>query len=75
MLLEHIFMFTNVLGRIIKEYNSIAALQNSSSESIDVRKFFQGCGHAVHNGSILYHIAGTSSIAKYDWRQISLIIP
>uniref|UniRef100_A0A672R5J8 Gliomedin n=1 Tax=Sinocyclocheilus grahami TaxID=75366 RepID=A0A672R5J8_SINGR len=63
---EKIWVAEHFSGRIIKEYNSIAAFQNSSSESIDVRKFFQGCGHAVHNGSIFYHIAGTSNIAKFD---------
>ncbi|XP_052007920.1 gliomedin-like [Xyrauchen texanus] len=63
---EKIWVAEHFSGRIIKEYNSIAAFQNSSSESIDVRKFFQGCGHIVHNGSIFYHIAGTSNIAKFD---------
>lgn len=50
-------------GRVVKEYQSAASLQNSSS-AVDVRKFYQGCGHAVHNGSFYYHIAGTSSIAR-----------
>lgn len=48
----------------MKEYKSIASFQNSSSNVVDVRKFYQGCGHAVHNGSFYYHIAGTSSIAR-----------
>uniref|UniRef100_A0A3P9LHT1 Gliomedin n=1 Tax=Oryzias latipes TaxID=8090 RepID=A0A3P9LHT1_ORYLA len=26
--------------------------------------FYQGCGHAVHNGSFYYHIAGTPSIGR-----------
>lgn len=51
-------------GRVLKEYQSIASLQNNSSEIVDVRKFYQGCGHTVHNGSFYYHIAGTSSIAR-----------
>ncbi|XP_051952918.1 gliomedin-like [Xyrauchen texanus] len=63
---EKMWVAEHFSGRIIKEYNSIAAFQNSSSESIDIRKFFQGCGHIVHNGSIFYHIAGTSNIAKFD---------
>ncbi|XP_055030854.2 gliomedin [Misgurnus anguillicaudatus] len=65
---EKIWVAEHFSGRIIKEYNSIAAFQNGSSESIDVKKFFQGCGHAVHNGSIFYHIAGTPNIAKFDLR-------
>lgn len=53
-----------VVGRIVKEYSSIGAWQNSSSTSIDVRKFFQGCGHLVHNNNFYYNIAGTYNIAK-----------
>lgn len=49
---------------MVKAYNSIGSFQNGSSDMVDVRKFYQGCGHAVHNGSFYYHIAGTSNIAK-----------
>uniref|UniRef100_A0A3Q4C0D9 Olfactomedin-like domain-containing protein n=1 Tax=Mola mola TaxID=94237 RepID=A0A3Q4C0D9_MOLML len=49
-------------SRVVKEYQSIASFQNVS-DTVDVRKFYQGCGHTVHNGSLYYHIAGTSSIA------------
>ncbi|XP_060779054.1 gliomedin isoform X2 [Neoarius graeffei] len=63
---EKIWVAEHFSGRIIKEFSSIAAWQNGSSKSIDVRKFFQGCGHLVHNKSIYYHIAGTYSIAKYN---------
>ncbi|KAI4881492.1 hypothetical protein NFI96_021817 [Prochilodus magdalenae] len=65
---ENIWVAEHFSGRIVKEYKSIAALQNSSSQSIDVRKFFQGCSHLVHNGSLYYHIAGTFTIAKFDLR-------
>ena len=51
-------------GRVVKQYKSIASFQNSSSDIVDVRKFYQGCGHTVHNGSFYYHIAGTSSIGR-----------
>ncbi|KAM7424440.1 hypothetical protein PAMA_000675 [Pampus argenteus] len=45
----------------------IASFQNNNSDIVDVRKFYQGCGHTVHNGSFYYHIAGTSSIARFDF--------
>lgn len=51
-------------GRVLKEYDSISAFETNSSQSVDVRKFYQGCGHTVHNGSFYYQIAGTSSIAR-----------
>ncbi|KAI5097885.1 gliomedin isoform X1 [Silurus meridionalis] len=63
---EKIWVAEHFSGRIIKEYSSIAAWQNGTFRSIDVKKFFQGCGHLVHNNSIYYHIAGTYSIAKYN---------
>jgi len=50
-------------GRVVKEHPSPSSLP-SSSVSVDVGRFYQGCGHAVHNGSLYYHIAGSSSIAR-----------
>uniref|UniRef100_A0A8D0AV50 Gliomedin n=1 Tax=Sander lucioperca TaxID=283035 RepID=A0A8D0AV50_SANLU len=64
---ERIWVAEHFSGRAVKEYKSIASFQNSSSDTVDVRKFYQGCGHTVHNGSFYYHIAGTSSIARFDF--------
>ncbi|KAL7879313.1 hypothetical protein AOLI_G00102870 [Acnodon oligacanthus] len=63
---EKIWVAEHFSGRIVKAYKSIAALQNGSSQSIDVRKFFQGCSHLVHNGYIYFHIAGTFNLAKLN---------
>ncbi|XP_060734717.1 gliomedin [Tachysurus vachellii] len=63
---EKIWVAEHFSGRIIKEYSSIAAWQNSSGKSIDVKKFFQGCGHLVHNNSFYYNIAGTYIISKFN---------
>ncbi|XP_035538263.1 gliomedin [Morone saxatilis] len=65
---ERIWVAEHFSGRMVKEYKSIASYQNSSSDNVDVRKFYQGCGHTVHNGSFYYHIAGTSSIAKFHFQ-------
>ncbi|XP_074476381.1 gliomedin [Sebastes fasciatus] len=64
---ERIWVAEHFSGRVVKEYKSIASFQNSSSDVVDVRKFYQGCGHTVHNGSFYYHIAGTSSIARFHF--------
>ncbi|KAJ4947306.1 hypothetical protein JOQ06_009342 [Pogonophryne albipinna] len=64
---ERIWVAEHFSGRVIKEYKSIASFQNSTSEIVEVKKFYQGCGHTVHNGSFYYHIAGTSSIARFDF--------
>ncbi|XP_034050202.1 gliomedin [Thalassophryne amazonica] len=64
---EHIWVAEHFSGRVLKEYKNTAAFHNRSSEFVDVRKFYQGCGHIVHNGSFYYHIAGTSRIARFDF--------
>uniref|UniRef100_A0A667XUE5 Gliomedin n=1 Tax=Myripristis murdjan TaxID=586833 RepID=A0A667XUE5_9TELE len=69
---ERIWVAEHFSGRMVKEYKSIASFQNGSSNIVDVRKYYQGCGHTVHNGSFYYHIAGTSSIAKFELRSMRL---
>ncbi|XP_035035255.1 gliomedin [Hippoglossus stenolepis] len=63
---ERIWVAEHFSGRVVKEYESIASFQSNTSDLVDVRKFYQGCGHTVHNGSFYYHIAGTSSIGRFD---------
>ncbi|XP_030622700.1 gliomedin [Chanos chanos] len=63
---DRIWVAEHFLGRVVKEYKNIASFQNGTGESIDIKKFYQGCGHLVHNNSIYYHIAGTFNIAKFD---------
>ncbi|XP_029001211.1 gliomedin [Betta splendens] len=63
---EQLWVAEHFSGRVLRHYQSIASLKNNSSEMVDVRKFYQGCGHTVHNGSFYYHIAGTSSIGRLD---------
>lgn len=64
----NIWVAEHFSGRIIEQYEDLTALQNGSGESIDVRKYFQGCGHVVHNGFFYYHIAGTFTIARFNLR-------
>uniref|UniRef100_A0A3P9II12 Gliomedin n=1 Tax=Oryzias latipes TaxID=8090 RepID=A0A3P9II12_ORYLA len=62
-------------SRLVKEYKSLADFQANSSDTVDVRKFYQGCGHAVHNGSFYYHIAGTPSIGyDFDTKKLHILI-
>ncbi|XP_068598058.1 gliomedin [Brachionichthys hirsutus] len=70
---ERIWVAEHFSGRVLKEYNSSASFQNSSSDSVDVRKYYYGCGHAVHNGSFYYQIAGTSSIARFNFQTKKLL--
>ncbi|XP_071271838.1 uncharacterized protein [Salvelinus alpinus] len=61
---NHIWMAEHFSGRVLQEYKSIASFPNGSSKSIDMRKFYQGCGHIIYNGSMYYHNAGTSKVVK-----------
>ncbi|XP_018618990.2 gliomedin isoform X1 [Scleropages formosus] len=62
---QRIWVAEHFSGRTVREYKDIESFENSSSDIIDVKKFFQGCGHIMRNGSIYYHIAGTFKIAKF----------
>ncbi|KAG7232837.1 hypothetical protein INR49_008067 [Caranx melampygus] len=64
---ERIWVAEHFSGRVLKEYKSITSFQNNVSDTVDVRKFYHGCGHIVHNGSFYYHMAGSSSIARFDF--------
>ncbi|XP_052366710.1 gliomedin-like [Oncorhynchus keta] len=59
---NHIWMAGHFSGRVLQEYKSIASFPNG--RSIDMRKFYQGCGHIIYNGSVYYHNAGTSKVVK-----------
>ncbi|XP_061100627.1 gliomedin-like [Conger conger] len=61
-----IWVAEHFLGGDMKEYEDIASFQNSSSSQIHIKKYFQGCGHIVHNGSIYFHIAGTFKVGKFE---------
>ncbi|KAM3625378.1 uncharacterized protein V6R79_011168 [Siganus canaliculatus] len=70
---ERIWVAEHFSGRIISEYKSIASFQDNRSHTVDVRKFYHGCGHTVHNGSFYYQIAGTSNIARFDLETKKLV--
>ncbi|XP_028814107.1 gliomedin-like isoform X7 [Denticeps clupeoides] len=64
---EQIWVAEHFSGRIIDVYMNTGFVQdNIRSETIDVQKFYQGCGHVVHNGHLYYHVAGTFILARLD---------
>nr|XP_057944357.1 gliomedin isoform X1 [Doryrhamphus excisus] len=69
---ESIWVAEHFSGRVLKEYQNVASFQYNNSDTVNVRKFYQGCGHTVHNGSFYYQIAGTSSIARFDFHSKKL---
>lgn len=53
-------------GRVLVEHRNISSFPDSSGNIIDVRKFFQGCGHVVYRQSFYFHNAGTNRLIKFD---------
>uniref|UniRef100_A0AAV2L2G0 ATP-dependent Clp protease ATP-binding subunit clpX-like, mitochondrial n=1 Tax=Knipowitschia caucasica TaxID=637954 RepID=A0AAV2L2G0_KNICA len=53
-------------GRILLEYTDASALQNISAKIIDVRGYYQGCGHVVYKRHLYFHLAGTKKLIKFN---------
>nr|XP_043893030.1 olfactomedin-like protein 2A isoform X3 [Solea senegalensis] len=53
-------------GRILAEFQNISTFQSTSNKTIDVRKFYQGCGHVVYKGVFYYHNGGTNKLKRLD---------
>ncbi|XP_035520874.1 uncharacterized protein LOC118330452 [Morone saxatilis] len=53
-------------GRLLAEHRNISTIQNTSNKLIDVKSFYQGCGHVVYKKSLYFHNAGTKKLIKFD---------
>ncbi|XP_018521971.2 uncharacterized protein LOC108876747 isoform X1 [Lates calcarifer] len=53
-------------GRVLVEYENIAAFQSTSNKTIDIGRYYQGCGHVVYKGSFYFHNAGTNKLIKFS---------
>ncbi|XP_069018052.1 uncharacterized protein [Embiotoca jacksoni] len=65
-------------GRSLMESRNISAFQDTNYNRIDIKKFFQGCGHVVFKGSFYFHNGGTNKLIKFDLktkRTNTLIMP
>lgn len=59
-------LMSHSAGRMVEEYESIEHFTSRIlSREVDIRKFYQGCGHVVHNGFLYFHIAGLHKTARY----------
>ncbi|XP_041853951.1 uncharacterized protein LOC121648078 isoform X2 [Melanotaenia boesemani] len=65
-------------GRVLMEFRNISATQDPIQQRIDIRRFYQGCGHVVYKGSFYFHNGGKNKLVKFDLstrRTSILIIP
>ncbi|XP_034144047.1 gliomedin [Esox lucius] len=65
---EQMWTAEHFSGRVVQEYKSFASFPDSSSRTIDIRKFHQGCGHVVYHGNMYFHNAGTSRVVKFNMK-------
>ncbi|GLD58823.1 ATP-dependent Clp protease ATP-binding subunit clpX-like, mitochondrial isoform X1 [Lates japonicus] len=56
----------NIKCRVLVEYENIAAFQSTSNKTIDIGRYYQGCGHVVYKGSFYFHNAGTNKLIKFS---------
>ncbi|XP_051807478.1 uncharacterized protein LOC110950355 isoform X3 [Acanthochromis polyacanthus] len=53
-------------GRVLGHSRNISAFQDGSYRTIDIKRFYQGCGHIVYKRSFYFHNAGTNRLVKFD---------
>ncbi|XP_062404053.1 gliomedin-like [Sardina pilchardus] len=65
----HLWVAEHFSGRMLEEYQSMEHFgRRVQRRVLDLRRFYQGCGHVVHNGSLYFHIAGTYRVARFNLR-------
>ncbi|XP_068459827.1 uncharacterized protein [Clinocottus analis] len=53
-------------GRVLVEHRNSSTFHDASNKIIDVRRYFQGCGHVVYKRSFYFHNAGSNRLIKFD---------
>uniref|UniRef100_A0AAX7V2I1 Olfactomedin-like domain-containing protein n=3 Tax=Astatotilapia calliptera TaxID=8154 RepID=A0AAX7V2I1_ASTCA len=61
---DQYWMADHFSGRHLWEYQDLSTLQNTKN-TIDTKRFYQGCGHVVYKGSFYYHNGGKNRIIKF----------
>ncbi|XP_067356067.1 uncharacterized protein [Channa argus] len=60
------WMADHFSGRILVEYDNISLFHSRRNSTIDVGKYYQGCGHVVYNRTFYFHHGGTNRLIKFD---------
>ncbi|XP_060891526.1 uncharacterized protein LOC132972596 isoform X1 [Labrus mixtus] len=53
-------------GRLLTEHRDVSTFQSKGDRTIDMRMFYQGCGHVIYKKSFYFHKAGTKRLIKFD---------
>ncbi|XP_028285789.1 uncharacterized protein LOC114451414 isoform X2 [Parambassis ranga] len=52
-------------GRVLLEFRNISGFQDKKHKVIDLRMFYQGCGHVIYKKSFYFHKAGANRLVKF----------
>ncbi|KAK0139007.1 Gliomedin [Merluccius polli] len=63
---DRYWLLEHFSGRVIAEYPNISSYPKNSVKITDLKKFYQGCGHVIYNGSLYFHNGGTNKLLKYN---------
>ncbi|XP_037624101.1 gliomedin-like isoform X15 [Sebastes umbrosus] len=63
---ERYWLADHFSGRVLEEHSNISTSQDRTNKIIDVRRFFQGCGHVIYKRSFYFHNAGKNRLIKFD---------
>ncbi|XP_024137525.1 uncharacterized protein LOC112152282 isoform X2 [Oryzias melastigma] len=53
-------------GPRLLEFQNISSFHDADNRTIQVWKFYQGCGHVIYEGAFYYQIGGTNKLVKFD---------
>ncbi|KAM7003015.1 gliomedin-like [Tautogolabrus adspersus] len=53
-------------GRLLTEHRDVSTFQSEGDRTIDMRWFYQGCGHVIYKKSFYFHNAGANRLIKFD---------
>ncbi|KAM6937272.1 gliomedin-like [Xenentodon cancila] len=69
------WMAEHFSGRVLLEFNNISSF-HTNNKTIDVERFYQGCGHVVYKGSFYFHNGGSNRLVKFalNTRSIKTLI-
>ncbi|KAM4554464.1 uncharacterized protein V3H82_018690 [Fundulus diaphanus] len=62
---DRIWVAVHFSGRGLQEFKNISVLSQTNHKVVDLRKFYQGCGHVVYKGSFYFHSGGTNTLFKF----------
>ncbi|XP_061577629.1 uncharacterized protein LOC133444119 isoform X2 [Cololabis saira] len=59
------WMAEHFSGRVLLEFRNMSSF-HINNKTIDVGRFYQGCGHVVYKGSFYFHHGGHNRLVKFD---------